>query len=335
MAPEPLVPLDLVRLNHAVFSRFSEPVFRRAETDGTPVMVVSLGEREAALPLRSLQREFGIPDESEDGQTIARIAAALDFVGSLRPGDAFPTEVLTGDASWEPGSQHLRVAHARLQLQLVAWLRSGTGGDHTALDSRSLLAAADDPALRQQVQEAFARVARELDLPTAEAVVPLVEALAKELAYVEALRDRLLLPLQGVAAKLARLAQNWRGDSAQLETLTQVRRLTGVALRGIGTRFEELDAQTGEVLATLRNLDSQRSFIRTNRDWLYRTQRAWQPLLLEWDTVGLAFDEVARVVVDHSYRFLAPRFMPVTEWISITRPDRTRQQKARERGMVW
>jgi hypothetical protein len=326
---------DLCLLEHRVFSRFGDPLFRRAETDGTPVMVVLLGEREAALPLRALQREFDIPDDSADGRMLALIAASLDFVNCLRIGDALPAEVLTGDASWEPSRQHLRLANARLQLQLAAWLRAGSKEDHAALDPQALLTAADDPALRQQVQEAFGRVAEELKLPTSEAVVPMVESLAQELAYVEALRERLLQPVQSMAAKLARLAQGWRGDGKQLETLTQVRRLTGVALRGIGGRFEELDAQTAEVLSVLRNLESQKTFIRSNRDWLYRTQRAWQPLLLEWEDVGPTFDGRARTALDHSYRFLAPRFMPVTEWISVTRPGAGGKQKVQERGMVW
>ena len=58
-------------LTHRVFTSFGEPLFRNAETDGTPVMVVKLGEKEAAIPLRSLQREFGIPD----GWRMARCSA--------------------------------------------------------------------------------------------------------------------------------------------------------------------------------------------------------------------------------------------------------------------
>src|ERR1700749_4303519 len=114
-APNPTV-TDHCRLNHPLFNRFGEPLFRRAETDGTPVMVVLLGEREAALPLRALQREFNIPDESEDGHMLALIAAALDFVTTLRPGDPLPPEVLSGEASWEPELQHRQLGLARLRL---------------------------------------------------------------------------------------------------------------------------------------------------------------------------------------------------------------------------
>ena len=81
------------------------------------------------------------------------------------------------------------------------------------------------------------------------------------------LRDRLLCRVKGMLEKLNRVAQTYHGDNAHLETLTQVRRLTGVALKQIAHRFDELDAQTGEVMSALRNAESQRTFIRSNRDW--------------------------------------------------------------------
>ena len=324
---------DRCSLQHRVFTLFGDPLFRRSETDGTPVMVVRLGDREAAIPLRSLQREFGIPDDSDDGRMLGLIAQSLDFVTGLHLGEALPAEVLSGAASWEPEPVHLEIAKARLQWQLVAWLNSGTGADAPHLDADTLLQVADDPARKQLVQEAFAKAATALGLPSREAVIELVEQLAQELAYIEALRDRLLRRVNGMADKLNRMAQAYHGDGSHLETLTQVRRLTGIALKQIGHRFEELDAQTGEVMAALRNADSQRTFIRSNRDWLYRTQRAWQSLLASWDGAGMGFDEGILLLLNRSYQFLAPRFMPVTEWASVTRPQQRKQDAARQ--MVW
>jgi hypothetical protein len=318
-------------LTHRVFSSLGEPLFRRAETDGAPSMVVMLGEREAVIPLVSLQREFGIPEESADGQMLGLISQALDFIALLRIGDPLPAEVLSGDASWEPDELHLRIASARLQWQLIAWLNSGTGGDAPPLDADSLLQVADDPARKQQVQNAFAKAAKMLGLPNGEAVVPLVEALAQELAYVEALRDRLLNRVKAMFDKLNRMAQAYRGDGSHLETLTtQVRRLAAVALKQIGRRFDELDAQTGEVMAALRNAESQRTFIRSHRDWLYRSQRAWQSLLQEWDMAGIGFDDGVLLLLNRTYKFLAPRFMPVTEWASLTRSGKDVAKR-----MVW
>jgi hypothetical protein len=335
MADPNLAPQDHCRLKHRLFSRFGDPLFRRAETDGTPVMVVMLGEREAALPLRALQHEFSIEDDTEDGRMLALIAASLDFVTSLRLGDVLPAEVLSGEASWEPSPQHLRLADARLRLQLAAWSRAGSGEDYAALDGPALMAAAEAPAMLRAIAQACQRAAAELELAGPEAVAPLLETLAAELSYVEALRERLLQPVQSVTNKLTRLAHGWRGDAAGLEKLTQVRRLNLVALQRIGGRFEEVDAQTGEVLAALRNLEGQKTFIRSNRDWLYRTLRAWQPLLLEWGSVGFAFDDHVRAALEHAYRFLAPRFMPVNEWAAISLPGAGQKKKLEERGMVW
>ena len=322
------------RLEHRVFATFGDPLFRRADTDGTPVMVVMLGEKEAAIPLRSLQREFGIADDSADGRMLGLIAQALDYVAGLRPGDQLPSEVLSGDASWEPDAVHLQIANARLEWQLVAWLNSGTGGDTPQLDAEALMQIADDPLRRRQVQEAFAKAAEVLGLASAEEVVQHVGELAQELAYIEALRDRLLRRIMAMAEKLGRLAQGFHGDASHLETLTQVRRLTAKAVKEIGHRFEELDAQTGEVMAALRNAESQRVFIRSNRDWLYRSQRAWHPLLLEWDAAGIGLDEGIQLLLNRTYQFLAPRFMPVNEWLSVVSPSRPGKKNGR-RQMVW
>jgi hypothetical protein len=319
-------------LKHPVFTTLREPLFRLAETDGTPVMVVKLGERDAVIPLQSLQREFSIPDESDDGRMIALIAQSLDFVAGLRMGDALPPEVLDGGASWTPDEMHLRIANARLQWQLVTWLNSGTGGDEAELKLDDLVQLTEDPVRRQQVQMAFDKAAESLGLPSRDAVVQLVEELARELAYIEALRERLLQRVVAMMDKLNRMAQMYRGDASHLEMLTQVRRLTGAALKQIAHRFDELDAQTGEVMSALRNADSQRTFIRSNRDWLYRAQRAWQSLLSEWDGAGISFDEGMMQLLSRSYQFLAPRFMPVTEWVAVLRPAK-KPEKVRQ--MVW
>ncbi|MEO8716508.1 MAG: hypothetical protein ABI369_16000 [Acetobacteraceae bacterium] len=144
-------PPTICALRHPMFAAFGTPLFRLAETDNTPVLVVSLGDRDAALPLRPLQREFGIEDDSADGKMLRLIAEALDFVTALRPGDPFPSEVLSGEASWTPDPAHVGVANTRLQLHLVAWITAGGGRDRIDLTPDSLLQIADDPGLKAQV----------------------------------------------------------------------------------------------------------------------------------------------------------------------------------------
>lgn len=85
-------------------------------------------------------------------------------------------------------------------------------------------------------------------------------------------------------------------------------------------------------MSALRNSDSQRTFIRSARDWLYRTQRAWHSLLLEWETAEIGLDQGMMHLLNRSYQFLAPRFMPVTEWTSLG-GSQIRRPKVRQ--MVW
>lgn len=328
---EPEAP-TLCLLRHRMFTVCGTPLFRRAEADRTPVMVVQMGDREAALPLRSLQREFGIEDGSPDGRMLALIADALDFVAALRPGDRLPSEVLTGKASWQPDPDHVAIANTRLRLQMVAWLTAGTGGERMDVTAESLLQVVDDPALRARVQTALERATRELGLSHSDQVLEMLEALGEELSYIEALRERLLGRLITTVAKIEHVARVWRGDAHQSETATQVRRLANTALQQTRQRFDELDAQTGEVLSALRNSGSQRAFIRSHRDWLYRSLRAWEPVLGWWTAAGTEYDPAMVALMGRTYQFLAPRFMAVTEWLSATQPGRTKANPAR---MVW
>ena len=86
-------------LHHALFTKLGTVSFRRALTDGTPMMIVPFGEREAGLPLRSLQHAFDIPDGSPDGRMLGLIAESLDYVTCLCVGDPLPAEVVNGTAS--------------------------------------------------------------------------------------------------------------------------------------------------------------------------------------------------------------------------------------------
>ena len=70
-------------LQHRVFTLFDAPLFRRADSDGAPVMIVQLGDKEAVISLRSVQREFSIPDDTDDGRMLGLIAQSLEL--HLRP----------------------------------------------------------------------------------------------------------------------------------------------------------------------------------------------------------------------------------------------------------
>jgi hypothetical protein len=113
-----------------------------------------------------------------------------------------------------------------------------------------------------------------------------------------------------------------------------IMRLLALALRDMTARFEDVDAQTGEVMSTLRNIESQQAFIRSNRDLLYRSLRAWEPLLADWAKQEGSLDDASWSLITRTYQFLAPRYMPVTEWpvLSAIRGSRTKRIGAQ---MAW
>lgn len=326
-------------LTHPIIHALGSVSFRRSTQDGAPLIVIPMGEREASVPLRAFQREFGIAEDSADGRMFGLIADSLDFVAGLQLGDRLPAEVLSGHASWEPKPQHRALAAAKLRLRLLVWVDPEALGETTggAGDEAARIRRLDeDPRLRPLVATAFGRAADMLGLAAPADVVRLVELLADELGYIEALRDMLLRRLQEMAGRLGQLARTQRGaDAHRMEPMNQVIRLTGLALAQIGSRFDEIDAQTGEVLAALRNAGSQQSFIRSNRDFLYRCQRGWDPVLKEWEHAGMSLDDWTWGLIGRTYQFLAPRYMPVTEWTSYNTRRQARAADKVERVMTW
>ncbi len=319
-------------LHHRVFSTLGGVRFHRSTQDGCPVMALNLGAREASIPLKSLRHEFKLGDDTHDGRMLDLVDRALDYVLSLQPGDPFPPELLTGDASWRPTLAHLRAATTRLALDLVCWINPSSRWAQAQRDVRTLLRLAEDGALQAEVEAVAGRCAQELGLADRQAVLHTLEDMSRELSFIEALRDRLMLRVERFTLRLARLRPTRLLAGLQAENLAQVGRLGVLAEKQLRHRFDEVDAQTQQVASLLSDAESQRAFIRSNRDWLHRSERAWQPLLDQWDAVR---DDSAGEIgglLSNTYQFLAPRFMPTMEW---AQPRRQRSRATEPATMAW
>ena len=90
------------------------------------------------------------------------VAEALEFVKGLRLGDKLPTEVTTGDPSWQPSERHFLIAQQRLTLQLVTWM---TGDEHIFTSAEQILMLAEDPQTKKNINLAFAEAAAPPTLP--------------------------------------------------------------------------------------------------------------------------------------------------------------------------
>ncbi len=301
-------------LHHRVFTTLGGVRFHRAAQDGCPVMAVTLGAREASIPLKSLRREFDIADQSHDGMMLELVGRSLDYVLSLQPGDRFPPELLTGDASWRPTRNHVRVAATRLGLDLVCWLAPSSRWARAQRDVETLLRLADNAAFQADVEAMAGHCAEQLGMAGPDWVLQTLEDLSRELSFIEALRDSLMMRVERLTARLLRLRPGRAAVGRQAETVVQVGRLGTLAEKQLRSRFDDVDAQTRQVATMLNDVDAQRGFIRSNRDWLYRSERAWQPLLDQWDDVREDVPAELMELLTHTYQFLAPRFMPTMEW---------------------
>ncbi len=310
--PKPAEP-RCCELENRAFKALGDPLFVRSQDGAEVMMRVQLGDTQALVPLAMIQREAGIADDTADGRMIALIARSLAFVQFLHLGDDLPPEVLTGEASWTPAREFCELALAKLQYGLVRNLAS-SDGDLANVDGQTLIACVNDPAFKPQVSSAFREGARILGLADGDAVLDLVAQLAHELSFVEALRAQMLQRIEALAARFGQLRLRGRGDTQRQEMLTQTRRMIDRAIPAMRERFADIDAQTGEVVAVLRQAAAQTAFIRSRRDELYMAYRGWKDLLEKWKACPARSLDECWVLIEETYRFLTPRFMAYHEW---------------------
>ncbi len=112
------------------------------------------------------------------------------------------------------------------------------------------------------------------------------------------------------------------------ETVDQITRLCSNAVKEFSASFEEVDAQTGEILSVLKNMTIQIDYIRDRRDELNARLLGWNDILKEWRGTEVIRSSDKPDLFRRLYQFLAPRFMQVNEWALMTRQMTPEEAKA-------
>lgn len=308
---------DVVHFDHKFFTSFDDLYFRLTDSQ-EPVAVVKLAKsNEAILLFDGIKKEFGLAADSDDAKMLDRVAEGLQFVTGLRVGDELPKEVTCGEASWEPSERHYVIAKQRLTMQLVTWL---TGDEHIFTTVEELMMMAEDPQVKKNINLAFSEAAAELGLgrDQRDQVVAQIEALAKQLAYIEALRD-IFNEIKKIDEKIQGLRRIFGTDRTMVDTADQVARLSQRCIHLFAENFDQIDAQTGEVMAMLKNITNQLEYIHKVRDELYRRLRPWERFIMLWKTVFIARSDENINRIRDIYQFLAPRYMKVNDWVLMTK----------------
>ena len=306
-----------VRFDHWFFAKMEDIFFQLSNGEKEPTLVAKYSKNDVVLTLKGITKEFDIDPKSSDGWMLEQIAKGLKYVKGLRLGDPLPKEILTREASWSLSKRHQEIAYQRVSLQLVNWM---SGGDNMITDPDELLQLAEDPAIKKQISTAFGEAAEKLGYgrDEKEKVVQHVEELAKELAYIEALRDR-FRRIKIMDDKIQGLRRLYGREKSVLEIADQVARLGERAVKEFEQLFLEVDAQTGEILAVLKNLSTQIPYIRDKRDDLHIRLMAWDDILDRWQQTEVKASQQNLTLIRDTYKFLAPRFMVVKEWVLMTK----------------
>lgn len=320
-----------VAFRHPFFRMFPDVYFRMSEHTGKPVLVLVQPDHELVLSFSGFAREFQLEDGSHDLVMLERIAEALTYVRGLRLGDEFPSELLTGEASWEPTDQHRMLAYNRLTLQLVTWL---DGEEIVYGDAQQLARLAADPDNAERLRLAVREAAEKLGLMSDHDVVGRIDRLASELAYTEALRS-IYHEIVALGEECAEILRMHTREISIADLAFPVVRLMDKAIQEFGAVFRRIDQQTAQILTSLREVDEHCAFLGRERNDLYRRLRVWEDMFKLWSPVDDAdLDSVAELLRG-TYRFLAPRYMETHEWILATRPtprDTTKRPKRTVRG---
>jgi hypothetical protein len=273
--------------------------FALSRTGGDAVFHLPLGELKAMVPLATVRAQH---------------------VKEIRPGDSIPRELLDGTASWSVEERHRAVARGRLSLQILSWMsgweESGLGSAHH--DSAQLARLTESPEVRARVTDGMARLALELGYGEGEtaqqAVVAGIEGVARELAYLEALRER-VATVAGLVTKLQSAGRLYRREQTTVDEIRRMLVLIRPPLAAMQESLVQADAQSGEVLGMLRNLVARVRHIRAVRDGLHGALMPWDEIIAAWhDEQPVARDAAFEALLRKTYGFLAGRFVQTDPW---------------------
>jgi hypothetical protein len=297
--------------DHKIFT-LPNAHFHLHQADGSVVFGVKLGDLDALLSVPTLRTEFDISKESSDGQLLAIVEKGLRYVKEIRPGDSIPQELLDGTASWSVDEQHRAAAKKRVVAQIGAWL-GGEVASLAMIDPKELLK--EDESIKELLRSAFDDAADKIGVgrDNRQLVVDKIEGLAREYAYIEALRDRNNQIRQTFLA-IGQLARIYKSDSPVLQEIVRIQALLRKPIQGLEASFMQIDGETTDIADGLKSYDAWVKRIRSARDDLNFRLRTWEPMLEMWRNRDQEDTSRLDLIVKETYRFAAFNFPQTQEW---------------------
>lgn len=309
--PDDGQPSTHFNFKHKVFS-VEGGYFSRTADKSASVYNVPLGDTFGSVPLQTLRGSFEIREGSRDDRLLKIVESGLRFCKVIRPGESIPRELLDGSASWSVSDEHRALAKNRMRIQLASWV---SGNEVVVNDPSQIEQISEDPTTQMRVEQAYLALTEKLGLTPErrKEVEDKVASFAHELAYIEALREQ-FGKVRRINDNLEKMRQVYRMDRSFVNEVIQVQRLFRRPLTEFQGIFDQVDAQSGEVLALLKGLPAQIKFTRKMRDELHCRFMDWEELLVKWNEMVPERCTANENLVRGAYRFLAQRYLQTTVW---------------------
>ena len=271
-----------------------------------PMFAVDMGKGRGYVSLKDLRRTFFVEAGSHDDKLIDRAEAGLHYVPDIRPGDEIPNELLDGTASWTVARKHKQIARDRLQVQLLSWM-SGKPISYASQDDLKKIIA--EEGNKKALKDAFtkAAVALGIDPTQSELVLDRIETLAREICYIEALRDR-AKELLKIQANVEVLIKVYSTDQKVSADLGRIKQLMIMAVAETDNVFNNIDAETADVLSALMSIEDVIRSVRKARDDVHYILMEWDSVLARWQNLEMVKSQEVDRALGMTYQFLAKRF---------------------------
>jgi hypothetical protein len=271
-----------------------------------PVFSVDMGGAQGLISLKHLRVTFFIEPNSHDDKLIDKAAAGLHYVPDIRPGDEIPNEILDGSASWTVARRHKQIARNKLQVQLISWM---TGKPMAYADQDDLKAIIESEENKKALKDAFkkAAVALGIDPNESEKVLLHIETLARELCYIEALRER-TQDIGKIKGNLDVLTKVYNKDPRVSADITRMKVLIIKGIQEPENILNNIDAESADVLSALMSIDDIIRSVRKARDDLHFLMMEWDPVLAKWAKLNMVKSQEIDRALSTTYKFLAMRF---------------------------
>ena len=305
--------IEVDRSTHFLFEHrvFQLKGARFALTDDgtTPAFHVELGALNAALALNTLCSEFGIEPKTTDGELLVIVEKSLRFVKEIRPGDSIPRELLDGTASWSVEERHRLRAKAQIYAKAM-----GAGLEIKDAGDAVLTTFLADPNTLTRLKQAGEKIAQQIgNNMDGDTVVDRVDAIGRELAYIEALQEQ-CGHILAIVPKLGQLSRVYRSDRAIVDEISRVRTLLLRPIEHFDGIFAQLSNRQDDIIKSIDHIHDYIDVIRGERDDLHQSMMLWEPILAGWRRIEMTRHTETEAKIAELYRFTARHYLSQSSW---------------------